>query len=183
MTQGQGELQEIYPVAGEPYRCRIVDEGDYFTFDMEGDTPEGLLSTITLSIESGQAEEGLCRSESGQTYAFAWAWVGTELQLWLDGYLFAFQRTEARRLGRTAPAEATGDILAPMPGAVLEVMVSEGDPVERNQPLVVLESMKMELVISAPHDGTVRRVAVQPGQQVDRGMRLLEVAAEDAGAC
>ena len=42
-----------------------------------------------------------------------------------------------------------------------------------------MESMKMELVISAPRDGVVRRVSVQPGEQVERGMRLLELAPED----
>jgi biotin carboxyl carrier protein len=48
-----------------------------------------------------------------------------------------------------------------------------------------MESMKMELVITASRAGVVRRVSVQPGQQVDRGMRLLELGpesdAEDGG--
>jgi biotin carboxyl carrier protein len=69
-----------------------------------------------------------------------------------------------------------------MPGAVLEVLVAEGDRVERNQTVLVMESMKMELLIAAPRDGVVRRVSVQAGQQVERGMRLLELAPEgDAG--
>ena len=65
-----------------------------------------------------------------------------------------------------------------MPGAVLEVLVSEGDRVERYQTVVLMESMKMELVITASRSGVVRRVAVEAGQQVDRGMRLLELASE-----
>ena len=65
-----------------------------------------------------------------------------------------------------------------MPGAVLEVLVSEGDRVERNQTVALMESMKMELVITAPRAGVVRRVSVEPGQQVDRGMRLLELGPE-----
>jgi biotin carboxyl carrier protein len=65
-----------------------------------------------------------------------------------------------------------------MPGAVLEVLVAEGDRVEQNQTVVIMESMKMELVITASRGGTVRRVAVVPGQQVERGMRLLELAPE-----
>jgi biotin carboxyl carrier protein len=42
-----------------------------------------------------------------------------------------------------------------------------------------MESMKMELVITASRSGVVRRVAVEPGQQVERGMRLLELAPEN----
>jgi biotin carboxyl carrier protein len=69
-----------------------------------------------------------------------------------------------------------------MPGVVLEVLVGEGDRVERNQTVVIMESMKMELVITASRSGVVRRVVVEPGQQVERGMRLLELASEsDAG--
>ena len=69
-----------------------------------------------------------------------------------------------------------------MPDAVLEVLVGEGDWVQRNQTVIIMESMKMELVITAFRSGVVRRVVVEPGQQVDRGMRLLELAPEtDAG--
>ena len=179
MTQNRGELWETYPLTGQPFRYQMAEQGSYVTIDLEGGTPEGLPSTFNLSIMSGQAGEGLCRTESGLTCAFAWAWVGAELQLWLDGDLFVFQRSETRGRSRAATTRESGDVVAPMPGAVLEVLVSNGDRVERNQALVLLESMKMELVISAPCDGYVRRVAVQPGQQVDRGMRLLEMAAEE----
>ena len=182
MTQGQGEMREMYPVTGEAYRYRIDERESSFTFDLEGEAGEDLPAAIVLSIESRETGEGLCRTESGRIHSFAWAWVGPELHLWLDGALFVFQRAETRRRGNAPAAEASGDILAPMPGAVLEVLVSEGDRVERNQTVVVMESMKMELAITASRSGVVRRVAVQPGQQVERGMRLLELAPErDAG--
>ena len=173
-TQSHGEMQETYPASGEAYRYRIDDSDGRITFDLEGDAPD----SITLNIESREAGEGLYRTETGQTRPFAWAWVGPELHLWLDGALYVFQRAEARRRSRAAGAEASADILAPTPGAVLEVLVSEGDRVERNQTVVLMESMKMELVITAPRNGVVRRVAVAAGQQVDRGMRLLELAPE-----
>ena len=178
MNRYQVQLRQTYPVTGEPFSCRLDEQGDVFTFEVAGALPEGLTDSIALTIESGQAGEGLCRTESGQRYAFAWTWVGAELHLWLAGDLFVFQQAETRGRDRAAPTGASGDVGAPMPGAVLEVLVSEGDRVERHQPLLILESMKMELVISAPYDGFVRRVAVQPGQQVDRGMRLLELAVE-----
>ena len=188
MTQSHGEMREMYPETGEVYRYRLEELEAYFTFELEGEAPSGLPPAITLSIESSLLPslsggglgwgEGLCRTESGRTHAFAWAWVGPELHLWLDGALFVFQRAETRRRGNASAAEEPGDVLAPMPGAVLEVLVGEGDSVERNQTVVVMESMKMELLITAPRSGVVRRVAVQPGQQVERGMRLLELTPE-----
>ena len=178
MTQSQGQMRETYPAEGEVYRYRAGEEDGSFTFSLEGDGVAGLDAATTVSIETRQAGEGLCRTESGRTHHFAWAWVGSELHLWLDGSLSVFQRAETRRRAAGGATDASGDILAPMPGAVLEVLVAEGDRVERNQTVVLMESMKMELVITAPRDGVVRRVSVEPGQQVDRGMRLLELGPE-----
>ena len=186
MTQSRGEMREMYPETGEVYRYRLDNQEGYFTFELDGEVQDGWPSAITLAIESRDTGEGLCRSESGRTHAFAWAWVGPELHLWLDGALFVFQQADSstssgRRRGNAA-ADQSGDVLAPMPGAVLEVLVAEGDWVEQNQTVMIMESMKMELVITASRSGVVRRVAVQPGDQVDRGVRLLELAPEgDAG--
>ena len=187
MTQGQGEMREIYPETGEAYRYRIEEMESHFTFGLEGEVTSDLPPAITLSIESRETGEGLCRTESGLTHAFAWAWVGPELHLWLDGALFVFQRADpsassGRRRGNAPAAEVPGDVFAPMPGVVLEVLVGEGDRVERNQTVLIIESMKMELVITVSRSGIVRRMVVEPGQQVERGMRLLELAPEgDAG--
>ena len=59
-----------------------------------------------------------------------------------------------------------GDILAPMPGKVIAVDVSEGQPVEAGQRLMVLEAMKMEHALTAPFAGTVTELAAREGQQV-----------------
>ena len=186
MTQSQGEMREMYPETGEVYRYRVEDREGSFTFELDGEVQEGLLPAITLSIESKETGEGLCRTESGRTHPFAWAWVGPELHLWLDGNLFVFRRPDpatssGRRRGNASIADAPGDVLAPMPGAVLEILVAEGDRVEQNQTVMIMESMKMELVITASRSGVVRRISVQPGDQVDRGMRLLELGPEGDG--
>ena len=181
VTTGQGQMRETYPVADEAYRYRTEEDGRRFTFRLEGDAPTAPGTSITLEVDPAATGEGLCRMESGRTAPFAWAWVGAELHLWLDGDLFVFRREESRRRGNRSVADAAGDILAPMPGAVLEVLVAEGDRVERNQTVALMESMKMELVITASRAGVVRRVSVEPGQQVDRGMRLLELGPEADG--
>lgn len=68
---------------------------------------------------------------------------------------------------------ASGDIDAPMPGKVLQVLVKEGDVVEEGQPLVVLEAMKMENVIKAAANGTVSVVQAAEGQAVEKGALLV----------
>jgi acetyl-CoA/propionyl-CoA carboxylase biotin carboxyl carrier protein len=71
---------------------------------------------------------------------------------------------------------AGGTLEAPMPGKVLLVHVADGDAVAAGDVLLVLESMKMELAITAPHDGTVSGLgATAPGDPVTKGQALLAV--------
>lgn len=67
------------------------------------------------------------------------------------------------------------DIKAPMPGMVLEIAVSEGESIEKGQPLLILEAMKMENVIKSPGDGVVKRICVSKGNPVDKNQLLLEL--------
>jgi len=67
----------------------------------------------------------------------------------------------------------TGTCQAPMPGKVIAVRVVPGQVVEANQPLVVLEAMKMEHTLEAPAAGTVAEVLVQPGDVVQGGQDLV----------
>ena len=69
---------------------------------------------------------------------------------------------------------------APMPGKVVKLHVSVGDSVTAKQPLVVVESMKMENVVVAAAAGTVKKINFAPGDQVDteRAIVELELSAE-----
>ncbi|MGE2721524.1 acetyl/propionyl/methylcrotonyl-CoA carboxylase subunit alpha [Mycolicibacterium celeriflavum] len=85
------------------------------------------------------------------------------------------------RFGDPADAVAHGSLLAPMPGSVLRVGAAAGDTVTAGQPLVWLEAMKMEHTITAPSDGVLAELNVEPGQQVDVGFVIARVLAEPEG--
>jgi acetyl/propionyl-CoA carboxylase alpha subunit len=71
----------------------------------------------------------------------------------------------------------SSELVAPMPGTVIKVLVAEGDAVTARQPLVVLEAMKMETPIIAPYEATVKRVHVEEGARVGGGTLLVELEA------
>ncbi|MHB2000670.1 MAG: ATP-binding protein, partial [Solirubrobacteraceae bacterium] len=68
-----------------------------------------------------------------------------------------------------------GSLQAPMPGTVIEVRVAPGDRVAAGAPLLVLESMKMELTIASPSHGVVRSLRAAVGDRVAQGQLLLEL--------
>jgi biotin carboxyl carrier protein len=84
-------------------------------------------------------------------------------------------------VARAQRAAGGGDDVAsaPMPGTVVTIMVAAGDTVHKGQPLLVIESMKMQTEIAARRDGTVERVFVAEGQTFDRGARLVALAGKE----
>jgi biotin carboxyl carrier protein len=78
-----------------------------------------------------------------------------------------------RRRGRAAAAHG---LEAPMPATVTRIVASVGQRVAAGDVLVLLEAMKMELAIRAPHEGTVARIACDAGAIVQPGVPLVELS-------
>ena len=76
--------------------------------------------------------------------------------------------------------EHGGGLTAPMPGKIISIAVKAGDTVEKGQPLLVMEAMKMEHTISAPADGKVAEVFYAIGDQVTEGAELVAIEVQAA---
>ena len=63
---------------------------------------------------------------------------------------------------------------APMPGLIFDIMVKVGDEVTEGQPLLILEAMKMENVISSPRDGVIKEMYMTKGQAIEKKYLLIE---------
>ena len=88
--------------------------------------------------------------------------------LLLDGVAVTAEvgRSPRVRGGMQAAAGTAGQVRAPMPGLVVAVPAGPGTAVVLGQPLIIMEAMKMQMEIRAPHAGVVREVRVVPGQDV-----------------
>jgi acetyl-CoA/propionyl-CoA carboxylase biotin carboxyl carrier protein len=99
----------------------------------------------------------------------------------VDGQSVEFSLAPAptvEEAARHAAAQGGSALLrAPMPGRVIAILRAEGAFVTEHEPVVVMEAMKMEHAVVAPLNGTVTRLAVRVGQQVQRGDELAEVSA------
>jgi biotin carboxyl carrier protein len=78
--------------------------------------------------------------------------------------------------GGAVEAEGAQQVIAPMPGKIVRVLVKAGDPVTAGQGLAVVEAMKMQNEVKAPKSGKVERVSVAEGQTVGAGDVIAVVA-------
>ncbi|MFT5452894.1 MAG: 3-methylcrotonyl-CoA carboxylase alpha subunit [Enterobacterales bacterium] len=76
--------------------------------------------------------------------------------------------------------QSEGNLTAPMPGRVIAVNVNAGDTVAENQPLLILEAMKMEHTISAPTAGVVSEILYKVGELVEDGAELIIIESMDS---
>lgn len=99
--------------------------------------------------------------------------------LQVDGIKFTVSISDyyerlVKKLGLTIGAShKMNTLLAPMPGLIVDILVAPGDEVKKDDPLLILEAMKMENVIKAAGDGTVKSISTQKGQSVDKGHILI----------
>jgi pyruvate carboxylase subunit A/propionyl-CoA carboxylase alpha chain len=126
-----------------------------------------------VSAEPGQvvlAVEGVQRTFDVARYGDA---------VFVDSPLGAVQLIAMPRFPDPGAAIAHGSLVAPMPGSVVRVGAAVGDTVTAGQPLVWLEAMKMEHTLTAPGDGVLAELNVEPGQQVEVGAVLARVDTQE----
>ena len=101
--------------------------------------------------------------------------------LWVDGFRYEVEALDERSRTIRDLSAASGvavgpaPLIAPMPGLVVRVNVTEGDEVAAGQGLVVMEAMKMENELRAPAAGRVSRVHATAGTAVEKGTVLVEL--------
>ena len=93
-----------------------------------------------------------------------------------DGRLWELRMPVPRRLGQAAGGGAgSQNVMSPIPGKIVAVLVEPGEAVEEGQPVLIMEAMKMENELRAGCAGTVGEINVAPGENVDGGRVLVTI--------
>lgn len=155
----------------------VVVDGRRFQVSLKGN---GLTRTATVNGRAINVRLGEPDSEGVRS-------ANADGQVWRLTAAGAARASVAPRMAQSAaqpiagaasrpPARASkGAVAAQMTGRVLRIEVQPGDHVEANALLLILEAMKMENEIRAPHAGAVKRVAVSVGDRVNSGDVLVEL--------
>jgi len=95
--------------------------------------------------------------------------------IFLDGLAYKLTHEENITTLSTPIDVGADNVLAPMPGIIIKVLVTEGDQISANQKVVILEAMKMQNSLVAPFAGKVIKILVKEGDQVDEGDLLVDI--------
>ncbi|USX14442.1 acetyl/propionyl/methylcrotonyl-CoA carboxylase subunit alpha [Oxalobacteraceae bacterium OTU3CAMAD1] len=150
----------------QPYAAHVSYRADGWLFSVgAGAQPEALSLTAEgadgYSIKLGdQAVHGAVRRDGDVLHVFT---GGAHYQLTYNDPMAHAGETEAEG----------GRLTAPMPGKVVAVLAAKGQEVKKGDALVIMEAMKMEHTIAAPHDGVVDDILYGVGDQVADGAPLL----------
>ena len=151
-------MQHTFASSEGPVEVTLTRDGEAFV--LEGQTlVQHNRGRLRLTLRDGRT----CLAHAAK--------VGDVWWVHLNGRTYKWERIEPG----SSDTEDEGGLVAPMPGKVLEVLVSQGDVVEAGTPLMVLEAMKMEHRIVASADGTVVAVHYEAGDQVAQGAVLLDL--------
>lgn len=172
---GGGALPLSFESAGHVYRLGVRRAGAGWLFE----SADGLLSArlvatapaeLTFELDGRRERVRVARDGEG---ALLVAWRGAAYRL---GRPVPLSADSATRAGGGHDASS---LTAPMPGTLVKVLVSEGEPVREGQALLVLEAMKMEHTVVAPFAGVVRRLPYGQGASVAGGAELVDLDPSD----
>jgi biotin carboxyl carrier protein len=162
---GQGEKKtRIVELQRNGAGWRVILDGQPVSADVAGIAPH----TLSVLLDGQSFEVSVTPSSDGK------------LKLQTGTQEFTAEVIDPRawsgRRHGAVEAEGRQQIVAPMPGKVVRVLVKAGDHVEAAQGLLVVEAMKMQNEVRSPKSGMVERVLVKEGQAVNAGEVLCVVA-------
>ena len=151
-----------YTAAGEPREVTYRIRGDRVDAEIDGVPLQALVRAATPDQVDLEID--------GTRRVYRVHQVGADV--YVDASDGSSALSEIPRFGDPAKLAPAGSLLAPMPGLVLRVLAEPGAVVTAGQPLLVLEAMKMEQIVSAPADGVLAELRAKAGEQVSTGQVL-----------
>ena len=130
-------------------------------------------AVTVLSARGNEAEIRV----GDRTYVVPYVVKGSTVNFAFDGEVYSIDVAE--KGGRPRSRHRDRSTAAPMPGMILKILVRAGDVVKRGTPLIVLEAMKMEHVITAPDDGVVESINCTEGELVQPGVELVSLTVHE----
>lgn len=126
---------------------------------------------LNEAIESHVSGDTLMLTRNGRRHSIPFHRSGNTLSLWIEGAAHDVSVIDMLAPPVMEPSSNPA-LVAPMPGTLVRILVSVGQPVSRGMTLAVMEAMKMELTIDAPEDGVIEAIHYAEDSLVPEGAAL-----------
>lgn len=156
----------VYDVAidGKNYRLDLTQVDGRWSCQLDGrqiEVDAVLARPNVLSLRIGnKAYEVKCER------------VASDVHIWVGSRRFAPEIRDPRSLrsrGRSVDDHGPRKLIAPMPGKVVRILLTQGSEVEAGAGVLVVEAMKMQNEVKSPKKGTIQKIVVNEGAAVNAG--------------
>jgi acetyl/propionyl-CoA carboxylase alpha subunit len=156
--------------------CKVTIDGTGYRLELDGESGGW---RCRVNGQEVQMDAVLAQPDvlslviQGRVYQVRREWRDSGWRIWVGDICYAAEVSDPKSL-RSRKLRGDGEkgprqLLAPMPGKVIRLLLSENSPVEAGQGVVIVEAMKMQNEIKSPKKGTLRRLAVVEGAAVNAG--------------
>ncbi len=165
----------------------FIFDGKTYTVDLEPASPGGEIKAKVNNTEFNQAaikisENCLILVNGDRVSKVYVAESGDKLYAHIDGRVIALGKVDENRKSFSRDALEFGakdQVSTPMPGKVVKILVEVGEKVALKQPLVIVESMKMENELKSPANGTVKSIHFAAGDLVGTDQPIIKIEPEE----
>jgi 3-methylcrotonyl-CoA carboxylase alpha subunit len=166
---GESPLRREFESDGRNFAVSVERRGDTWMLEAQGSR-----AALAVAVRNENGFEGTL---DGSPIIFRACCTDIGLFAAVNGVSYRLAESMGRHIGKDRAAAHGEELRAPLPGKIIALSVKPGGSVRRGDALVTLESMKMEHIVRAPHDGAVETIKVAVGDIISAHAVLLELKA------
>lgn len=158
-------MNYTFKLNNQIYKINIEEDENIYTIEIDDEIKQDIeFSRIDSNLYSLLVE--------GKSITVGIFKKGKKIQVFHEGDLFELESISERDLSKGGIVGSGLEVIAPMPSRIVKVLKSEGDDVEADEAVVVVEAMKMESELKAPQSGKIKQIKVSEGDTVEENAIL-----------
>ncbi|MGH7884843.1 MAG: acetyl-CoA carboxylase biotin carboxyl carrier protein subunit [Thermodesulfobacteriota bacterium] len=159
-----------FKLKNQIFRISIEEDENLNIVEFDGETTQVEFTKIDKNIYSIIID--------GNSLTIGIFKKGKKIQAFYKGNLFELEAISDRDSSKSAIIGSGLEVISPMPSRIVKILKNAGDRVEAEDPVVVVEAMKMESELKAPSSGKIKEIRVKEGDAVEEGAILVTLSAE-----
>ena len=158
-----------FKLNSQVFKVNIEENENNSIVEIDGETREVEFSKIDKHLYSIII--------GGQSLTVGVLKKGKKIQVFYQGNLYELESVSARDLSKSGSIGTGLEVVSPMPGRIVKILKEEGDEVEADEGVVVIEAMKMESELKASQSGKIKKINAKEGETVEEGAVLVSLSA------